>query len=206
MSLWSSCSLQAEEKVTVVNVYLALTDKLDWVNPEGNRPPVDLSKPLPLQEKEGRLIIPIEFFFNNNLEYLKTGNKERKYTVSMTKTKAARNTKMLSGIKDSHHRPSDAMHNPPYSLKNIKVILHIIHSDDGNPSSANIKQELWSVITEPKIFTKVVIPHSSVQDEAFQGGLFDGFQDEVKHEHVGPKVTRSQESERLQDDGKMVYG
>ncbi|GKE31853.1 hypothetical protein Tco_1451175, partial [Tanacetum coccineum] len=49
---------------------------------------------------------------------------------------------MLSGIEDSHHGPSDAMHNPPSPLKNIRVILHSIHSDDGNPSSANIKQAL----------------------------------------------------------------
>ncbi|GJS28743.1 hypothetical protein Tco_0489363 [Tanacetum coccineum] len=55
-----------------------------------SRPPVDLSKPLLLQEKDGRLVIPVEFFSNNDLEYLKIGNKERKYTVSMTKTKAIR--------------------------------------------------------------------------------------------------------------------
>ncbi|GJV97742.1 hypothetical protein Tco_1549319 [Tanacetum coccineum] len=91
--MFIACDLNEREEIEegdLYLVYLALTDKLDWVNPEGNRPLVDLSKPLPLQEKEGRLIIPIEFFFNNNLEYLKTGNKERKYTVSMTKTKAAR--------------------------------------------------------------------------------------------------------------------
>ncbi|GJV11194.1 hypothetical protein Tco_1352735 [Tanacetum coccineum] len=51
-------------------------------------------------------------------------------------------TKMLSGIEDSHHGPSDAVHNPPQPLKNIRVMLHSIHSDDGNPSRANIKQAL----------------------------------------------------------------
>ncbi|GJW88419.1 hypothetical protein Tco_0163759 [Tanacetum coccineum] len=38
--------------------YLALSDQLDWVNPEGNRCPYDMSKPLPLQDKEWRLTIP----------------------------------------------------------------------------------------------------------------------------------------------------
>ncbi|GJR48825.1 hypothetical protein Tco_1316928 [Tanacetum coccineum] len=38
----------------------------------------------------GLLTIPVDFFFNNDLEYLKTGNKERKYVTSVTKTKAAR--------------------------------------------------------------------------------------------------------------------
>ncbi|GJX24426.1 retrovirus-related pol polyprotein from transposon TNT 1-94 [Tanacetum coccineum] len=38
----------------------------------------------------GHLTILVDFFFNNDLKYLKTGNQERKYTVSLTKTKAAR--------------------------------------------------------------------------------------------------------------------
>ncbi|GJW61786.1 hypothetical protein Tco_0111121 [Tanacetum coccineum] len=51
------------------------------------------------------------------------------------------------GIEDSHHGPSDAVHHPPKLLKllskeNIRVILFSIHSDDGNPSSASIKQAL----------------------------------------------------------------
>ncbi|GJU92717.1 hypothetical protein Tco_1317473 [Tanacetum coccineum] len=33
--------------------YLAFFDQLDWVNPEGDRCPYDLSKPLPLQESQG---------------------------------------------------------------------------------------------------------------------------------------------------------
>ncbi|GJX48948.1 hypothetical protein Tco_0275793 [Tanacetum coccineum] len=45
--------------------------KLDWINPKGYDHPVDMTKPLPLQEKDGRLIISIEVFFNNDLEYLK---------------------------------------------------------------------------------------------------------------------------------------
>ncbi|GJW56486.1 hypothetical protein Tco_0103217 [Tanacetum coccineum] len=42
------------------------------------------------QRPPGHLTIPVDFFFNNDLEYLKTGNKERKYTTSITKTKAVR--------------------------------------------------------------------------------------------------------------------
>ncbi|GJW16027.1 hypothetical protein Tco_0020160 [Tanacetum coccineum] len=49
-----------------------------------------MSKLLPLQDKEGRLTVPVEFFFNNNLEYLKAGNKERTYSSSITKTPATR--------------------------------------------------------------------------------------------------------------------
>ncbi|GKA70061.1 hypothetical protein Tco_0776125 [Tanacetum coccineum] len=44
----------------------------------------------------------------------------------------------------------------------------------------------------------------SVQDEASQWRLLESFQDKEKYEHVGLKVTRSQEGERLQDDVEMT--
>ncbi|GKB23423.1 hypothetical protein Tco_0862824 [Tanacetum coccineum] len=46
----------------------------------------------------GHLTIPMDYFFNNDLEYLKTGNKERKYVVSLTNTKDARYE--LEGIEE----------------------------------------------------------------------------------------------------------
>ncbi|GJR32498.1 hypothetical protein Tco_1108730 [Tanacetum coccineum] len=57
-----------------------------------------MMKPLPLQEKDGRLIIPIAVFFNNDLEYLKRKNSERTYSLSITKTPTARYTQVA--IKD----------------------------------------------------------------------------------------------------------
>ncbi|GJZ11110.1 hypothetical protein Tco_0545869 [Tanacetum coccineum] len=65
--------------------------ELDWENPEGDRFPQDFSKPLPLLSAPGRLYILVEFFFNKDLEYLRSGNlKEKKYTMSLIKAKAAR--------------------------------------------------------------------------------------------------------------------
>ncbi|GJR50367.1 reverse transcriptase domain-containing protein [Tanacetum coccineum] len=92
----------------------------------------------------GRTTIPVDFFFNKDLEYLKTETKEKKYASSLTKSKAVRYelggleemipklwssskvqydkdatlvkvriTKMIAGIEDCHHGPSDAMNNPP---------------------------------------------------------------------------------------------
>ncbi|GJT61612.1 hypothetical protein Tco_1005145 [Tanacetum coccineum] len=57
---------------------------------KSDRCPYDLSKPLPLQGSPSHLTIPVDFFFNNDLEYLKTGSSERKYIVSITKIKTAR--------------------------------------------------------------------------------------------------------------------
>ncbi|GJX86335.1 hypothetical protein Tco_0337109 [Tanacetum coccineum] len=75
-----------------------LKDQLDWANLEGYKSLVDMSKPLPLQDKQGRLINPVEFFFNNDLEYLKAVYKERTFSSSITKTPAARYT--MKGIED----------------------------------------------------------------------------------------------------------
>nr|GEU99615.1 hypothetical protein [Tanacetum cinerariifolium] len=78
--------------------YKALSDQLDWNNPEGDYCPLDLSKPLPLKGRLGYLTVASEYFFNNDLEYLKSSDPETKYTTSITKTKAARYE--LVGIED----------------------------------------------------------------------------------------------------------
>ncbi|GJW59987.1 hypothetical protein Tco_0109322 [Tanacetum coccineum] len=70
--------------------YRALTDHIDWINPVGERVPYDLSKPLPLHDPLGRTTIPVDFFFNKDLEYLKNGSTERRYDSLLTKPKAAR--------------------------------------------------------------------------------------------------------------------
>ncbi|GKA29884.1 hypothetical protein Tco_0716129 [Tanacetum coccineum] len=68
--------------------YLTFSKQMDWTNPKGDICRYELSKPLPLQGPLGHLTIPDNFFFNNDLEYLKTRNSERKYTISITKTKS----------------------------------------------------------------------------------------------------------------------
>nr|GEZ24127.1 hypothetical protein [Tanacetum cinerariifolium] len=52
--------------------------------------PRNLLKPLPLiPNNRGRRVIPFDHFINNDLEYLRGGASSRKYTTSITKTKAA---------------------------------------------------------------------------------------------------------------------
>nr|GEV12761.1 hypothetical protein [Tanacetum cinerariifolium] len=83
-----TCKSSIELEYNMDQCYNALMNQLDWTNPKGDRCPYDLSKPLPLQGAPGHFTIPVDFLFNNDLEYLKTGNSERKYTTSITKTKA----------------------------------------------------------------------------------------------------------------------
>nr|GEV08054.1 hypothetical protein [Tanacetum cinerariifolium] len=61
--------------------------------------PFDLSKPLPLIEAQGRQVVPGDYFFNNDLEYLKCRSSSRKYITSKTKTKATKYFN-IEGIED----------------------------------------------------------------------------------------------------------
>nr|GEV18508.1 copia protein [Tanacetum cinerariifolium] len=90
--LKGTCKSCVELEYNMEECYRALTYQLDWSNPEGHKRSLDMSKPLPLQDKKYRLVIPVEFFFNNDLKYLKEGNKERTYSSLITKTPASRYT------------------------------------------------------------------------------------------------------------------
>nr|GEU58218.1 retrovirus-related Pol polyprotein from transposon TNT 1-94 [Tanacetum cinerariifolium] len=90
--LKGTCKSCVELEYNMEECYRALTYQLDWSNPKGHKRLLDMSKPLPLQDKECRLVIPVKFFFNNDLKYLREGNKERTYSSLITKTPASRYT------------------------------------------------------------------------------------------------------------------
>nr|GFA61805.1 hypothetical protein [Tanacetum cinerariifolium] len=85
-----SCNSLTELEYHLEEVYKAMTDQLDWVNPEGQQYPHNLLQPLSLiPNNQGHCVISFEHFINNDLEYLRGGASSRKYTTSVTKTKAA---------------------------------------------------------------------------------------------------------------------
>nr|GFC12216.1 hypothetical protein [Tanacetum cinerariifolium] len=85
-----SCKSLVELQFFLEEVYKATTDQLDWVNPEGQQYPHNLLKPLPLiPNNRGHHVILFDHFINNDLEYLRASASSRKYTTSVTKTKAA---------------------------------------------------------------------------------------------------------------------
>nr|GFB74452.1 hypothetical protein [Tanacetum cinerariifolium] len=85
-----SCTNLTELEYHLEEVYKATTDQLDSVNPEGQQYPHNLLQPLLLiLDNRGRRVIPFAHFINNDLEYLWGGASSRKYTTSVTKTKAA---------------------------------------------------------------------------------------------------------------------
>nr|GEZ87877.1 hypothetical protein [Tanacetum cinerariifolium] len=96
-----SCTSLVELEYHLEEVYKAITDQLDWVNPEGQQYPHNLLQPLPLiPNNRGRHVIPFAHFINNDLEYLRGGGSSCKYTTSVTKMKATdyRNIKWIEDL------------------------------------------------------------------------------------------------------------
>nr|GEU68179.1 hypothetical protein [Tanacetum cinerariifolium] len=85
-----TCTSSIELEYNFQECVNALTEKLDWNNPERDRYPFDLSKPLPLQGCPCHLTVVVDHFFNNDLKFLKTSDPEKTYTKSIMKTKATR--------------------------------------------------------------------------------------------------------------------
>ncbi|GJT49954.1 hypothetical protein Tco_0976111, partial [Tanacetum coccineum] len=99
--LKGTCTGSIELEYNFQECFNELTDKLDWNNPEGDRYTFDLSKPLPLQDRPGHLTVAVDYFLNNDLEFLKTSDLEKTYTTSITKTNEARYE--IVGIEEMTH-------------------------------------------------------------------------------------------------------
>ncbi|GJY50354.1 hypothetical protein Tco_0441201 [Tanacetum coccineum] len=88
--LKGTCTSYVELYYNMEECYKTLSGQLYWNNPEGDRYPFDLNKPLPLVMLGNHQIIPIDYFFNNDLAYLQGGSVGRTCTTLLTKTKAAK--------------------------------------------------------------------------------------------------------------------
>ncbi|GJX55849.1 hypothetical protein Tco_0285746 [Tanacetum coccineum] len=63
------------------------SEKLDWDNLEGGDYPFDLTKPLPLVMNRNHQIVPVDYFFNNDLNISCKRNFEHAYTEFHNKDK-----------------------------------------------------------------------------------------------------------------------
>ncbi|GKB82208.1 hypothetical protein Tco_0949103 [Tanacetum coccineum] len=88
----------AELEYDFEECFKALLEKLDWENPEGGDYPFDLTKPLPLVMNGNLQVVPVDYFFNNDLKYQQRGILTMTYTTSITKTNATQYD--LQGIED----------------------------------------------------------------------------------------------------------
>ncbi|GJR05526.1 hypothetical protein Tco_0528510 [Tanacetum coccineum] len=98
--LKGTCKSCVELEYNIEESYKSIIDRLDWNNPEGKEYSFDLSNPLSLIMEQGRHFIHVDYFINNDLEYLRGGSLSKKYTTSTTKTKAIKYD--IPGIEDMY--------------------------------------------------------------------------------------------------------
>ncbi|GJR06874.1 hypothetical protein Tco_0529858 [Tanacetum coccineum] len=128
--LKGTCKSHVKLEYNFKKCYKALTDRLDLNKPEGKEYPFDLSKPLPLIMVQGRQVVPVDYFINNDLEYLRGGSSRKKYTTSTTKTKAAKYD--IPGIEDmvpSLMRLDELYKFSDGTLTSVRTVLHDIASN-----------------------------------------------------------------------------
>ncbi|GJT28167.1 hypothetical protein Tco_0908442 [Tanacetum coccineum] len=69
--LKGTCKSFVELEYHFKECFKVVNDQIDWNNPEGHEYPFNLSKPQPLVEVRYRQVVPVDYFINNDLEYLK---------------------------------------------------------------------------------------------------------------------------------------
>ncbi|GJS31635.1 hypothetical protein Tco_0492255 [Tanacetum coccineum] len=111
----------AELEYEFEECYKALSSKLDWNNPKGGDYPFGLTKPLPLVMNGNCQMVPVDYFFNNDLKYLQGGISTMMYTTSITKTKATQQQRKTfygyaRGLESNHDM---------YSMKCIMAVTQV---------------------------------------------------------------------------------
>ncbi|GJT30317.1 hypothetical protein Tco_0910592 [Tanacetum coccineum] len=210
--LKGTCKSFVELEYNIKECYKAVTDRLNWNNPEGKEYPFDLSKPLPLimervvklfllttsstmismsgipstgsqklpqeaqyhqakdiqvkKREKGKILTKIEL----TLEQSQQGVIDEVLAEIGSIHMLSEISKLLSGIEDSHHGPSHAMHNPPQPLK----ILHVFYKMDVKTAFLNgelreeqslcawydmlskflLSQEFSKGVIDPTLFTR----------------------------------------------------
>ncbi|GJR21651.1 hypothetical protein Tco_0970178 [Tanacetum coccineum] len=72
--LKGTCRSRVELEYHFEECYKAITNRLDLNNPKGQEYPFELSKPLSLIEDRDRQVVHVNYFINNDFEYLKGGS------------------------------------------------------------------------------------------------------------------------------------
>nr|GEY40224.1 hypothetical protein [Tanacetum cinerariifolium] len=80
---------QPRKHLTLKRLLLAPPSKIVLANPEGHQIVPDVRKPLPLEGPPGHVSIQSQYFFNKDLEYLVSGDKDRRSALSISKLKVA---------------------------------------------------------------------------------------------------------------------
>nr|GEW16617.1 hypothetical protein [Tanacetum cinerariifolium] len=108
--------------------------KIDKLTQEHLEYPFYLSKPLPLIMVRGHQVILVDYFINNDLEYLRGGSSSKKYTTSTTKTKATKYD--ILGIEDMvPSNPQGNIYVDKYNRDRLMRSVELYKFSDGTLTS-----------------------------------------------------------------------
>nr|GFB24313.1 hypothetical protein [Tanacetum cinerariifolium]GFB74120.1 hypothetical protein [Tanacetum cinerariifolium] len=154
-----SCKSRVELEFFLEEVYKATTDQLDWVNHEGQQYLQNMLKPLPLiPNSQGHRVIPFDHFINNDLEYLCGGASIRKYTTSVTKTKAADYTHIKDDDKLDKFKEGDFKRLRIQDIKDMLLLLV-----QGKPTNLTVKEH-FAYNIPLRMFTRSIVIQRRVEN------------------------------------------
>ncbi|GJQ90844.1 hypothetical protein Tco_0001983 [Tanacetum coccineum] len=195
----------AELEYDFEECYKALLEKLDWENPKGGDYPFDLTKPLPLVMNGNHQIVPIDYFFNNDLKYLQGGISTMTYTTSLTKTKAAQYD--LPGIEDmtfyGYARGLESSHDMYYTKRILVVTrVEIMQKHRLTNLSGNDVSDFAIAL---RMFTRSMVIQKRVED--LQLGV-ESYQKKInvtKPETTRPDIRKRDPYTPYQDPQGFIY-
>ncbi|GJS03309.1 retrovirus-related pol polyprotein from transposon TNT 1-94 [Tanacetum coccineum] len=107
----------AELEYDFEECYKALSEKLDWDNSEGGDYPFNLTKPIPLVMNGYRQMVPVDYFFNNDLNHVKVAyDKYALWGISYWRQQRKTFYAYARGLESSHD---------VYSTKRILVVTRV---------------------------------------------------------------------------------
>nr|GEX23701.1 hypothetical protein [Tanacetum cinerariifolium] len=126
----------------------------------------------------GRTTIPVDFFFNKDLEYLKLGNTKRKYASSLTKPKAARGVVYLNKNKGKYLMRADELYKfSDGTLKPIRDILNLMLHNFELGYNVSMPKRAWTEKNPPYKFKWVerTIPVVECSSETTIDGYIENY-------------------------------
>ncbi|GJV72069.1 hypothetical protein Tco_1492064 [Tanacetum coccineum] len=147
--------------------YKALSEKLDWNNPEGGDYPFDLTKTLPLVMNGNRQMVQVDYFFNNDLKYLQGGISTMTYTTSITKTKGISHWRQQLTRVEVLRRADNDLYTfkegdfPRLRINDIKDMLLLIVQNRLTNSSGD---DVFNFAIALPMFTRSMVIQKRVED------------------------------------------
>nr|GEV69753.1 hypothetical protein [Tanacetum cinerariifolium] len=182
-----SCKSLVELEFFLEEVCKATTDQLDWINPKGQQYPHNLLKPLPLiPNSRGRRVIPFDYFINNDLEYLCGGASSRKYTTSVTKTKAADYGHIKDDAKLYKFKEGDFKRLRIQDIKDMLLLLV-----QGKLTNLTV-EERFAFNVSLRMFTRSIVIQRHVEDLQLA-------KDKEDHEKLGEDIKEMLKKFGLED-------